>query len=203
MHLLFEMIAQGAARSSPAAHTSTARFQPFVNSCILVWGWSLKPRRVCADSWVLFEGSSVLSHRTSAFLSPRLAQLVGDQPGLQEDQHLPCTQDLSIVSSKMTIVFGGDAWPKSTADQTKLVVLLRCCRDCCMPVLNIVSAVLVKPCLVKKQNKFLKRVREEGGVKQLPCWEGWVGSLSGRRSIVLVLGCQPAMWSCVWEAWVD
>lgn len=55
----------------------------------------------------------------------------------------------------------------------------------------------------KKQNKSLKRVREEGGMKQLLCREGWVGSLSGWRSIVLVLVCQQAVWSCAWEAWVD
>ena len=41
-----------------------------------------------------------------------------------------------------------------------------------MCILNIVSAVLVKPCLEKKQDKSLKRVGE-GGMKQLLCKEGW------------------------------
>lgn len=60
---------------------------------------------------------------------------------------------------KGTVVFDSHAWPERLEDQAKLIVLLRSCSDLCTCVLNIVSAVLVKPHLAKKHNKSLKRVR--------------------------------------------
>ena len=103
-----------------------------------------------------------------------------DQPGLGEDAGIFLGMVAGVRIYRLsphercrgTLVFDGHAWPMRMEDQTKLIILLRSCSDLCMCILNIVSAVLVKPCLEKKQDKSLKRVRGEGGMKQLLCKEG-------------------------------